>query len=344
MPFRNRKFPGFQAMRSLVTAFTLVIAGAVAAQPAEVHVMKVGTATLNDLQHEWYKRFAADLALRTAGRIKVEIYPAGQLGAIPRMIEGVQFGTIQAWNGPPQFLAGIDSRFSVLSAPGVFKDAAHANRTLQDSEFNQAFLGLGSNRGIRGIGLFVTGPAGFAMRTRTERLADLEGRKIRVLAADMDREQIRRLKASPVPMALGEVLPALQQGALDGVMSVLPVLSALRYYDSAKYFYATDQAMVTIITGVSKTWLDKLPADLQAAVLESGRKVSQEIFQWSIDDYAKAKDDWIKAGGQFVPISASERDALAKLLAPIGAEVSAKTPGDKAMFELMIRAADRTKN
>lgn len=258
------------------------------------------------------------------------------------MIEGVQFGTIQAWNGPPQFLAGIDSRFNVLSAPGLFKDVAHANSTLQDRDFNQAFLALGATKGLRGIGLFVTAPTGFAMRTPTEKLSDLEGRKIRVLAADMDREQIRRLKGSPVPMALGEVLPALQAGALDGVMSALPVLAAMRYYDAAKYFYATDQAMITIITVVSKSWMDKLPPALQTAVLESGQKVSREIFQWSVDDYAKSKEDWTKAGGQFVAISARDRDTLTKLLSSIGAEVSAKTPTDKAMYDLLLSTAGRT--
>ena len=337
-----RFFCAFIPLRTFIAACSLAVV-AVAAQAADIHVMKVGTATLNDLQHEWYKRFATDVAQRTGGKVKVEIYPAGQLGAIPRMIEGVQFGTIQAWNGPPQFLAGMDSRFNVLSAPGVFKDAAHANRVLQDSEFNQAFLALGANKGVRGIGLFVTGPTGFAMRTPTQKLADLDSKKIRVLAADMDREQIRRLKASPVPMALGEVLPALQQGALDGVMSVLPVLSALRYYDAAKYFYETEQAMVTIITVVSKSWMDKLPADLQTAVLESGMKTSREIFQWSVDDYSKAKQDWTKGGGQLVTVSASERESLTKMMAPIGPEVSAKTPADKAMYDLMVKAAERTK-
>lgn len=332
----------FNPLRTIIAACSLA-AAATAAFAQDVYVMKVGTATLNDLQHEWYKRFAADVGQRTGGKVKVEIYPASQLGAIPRMIEGVQFGTIQAWNGPPQFLAGIDSRFNVLSAPGVFKDAAHANRALQDNEFNNAFLALGANKGVRGIGLFVTGPAGFAMRTPTTKLADLESKKIRVLAADMDREQVRKLKASPVPMALGEVLPALQQGALDGTMSVLPVLSSLRYYDAAKYFYETEQSMVTIITVVSKSFLDKLPADLQTAVLESGKKTSREIYQWSVDDYAKAKLDWTKAGGQFVTISAADRDTLTKALAPIGAEVAAKSPTDKAMYELMVKAAERTR-
>ncbi|MGE4243078.1 TRAP transporter substrate-binding protein [Ramlibacter sp.] len=333
--------------RRLATSFAvLACAGILGAAPARAQapapiVMKVGTATLNDLQHEWYKRFAADLDKRTGGRVKVEIYPASQLGAIPRMIEGVQFGTIQAWNGPPQFLATIDSRFNVLSAPGVFRDHAHAHRALQDAQFSDAFLDLATAKGLKGIGLFVTGPTGFAMRTPTVKLNDIEGKKIRVIASDMDREQIKRIKASPVPMALGEVLPALQQGTIDGVMSVLPVLSALRYYDVAKWFYESNQAMVTIITVVSQTWLDKQPPEIRAAIAESGKQVSRDILQFALDDYAKSKSDWAKAGGTFTTINAADRSSLIKVTAPIGPEVVARHAQDKAIYDVLTAAAKR---
>jgi len=63
--------------------------------------MKLSTATLNDTQHEWLKRFAAAVEKDSGGRIKAEIYPASQLGAIPRQIEGVQFASIQGWTMLP---------------------------------------------------------------------------------------------------------------------------------------------------------------------------------------------------------------------------------------------------
>ena len=92
-------------------------------------------------------------------------------GSIPRMIEGTQFGSIQAWAGPPQFLAGVDSRFEVLSAPGVFKSLEHNFNTMQDPELNSAFLALGANKGLKGVGLYTHGPAGFAMRSKAVKLA-----------------------------------------------------------------------------------------------------------------------------------------------------------------------------
>ena len=66
--------------------------------------------------------------------MKGQVFPAGQLGPIPRLIEGVQLGTIEAFMTPPEFFVGIDPRFQVLSAPFLFADMDHAYRVITDNE------------------------------------------------------------------------------------------------------------------------------------------------------------------------------------------------------------------
>src|SRR6185312_4252326 len=77
-------------------------------------LMKLGTPTLNDGQHEFLKRLATAIEKDTGGRIKVEVYPASQLGPIPRELEAVQLGAIQGFISPAEFLEGVDPRFQVL--------------------------------------------------------------------------------------------------------------------------------------------------------------------------------------------------------------------------------------
>jgi TRAP-type C4-dicarboxylate transport system substrate-binding protein len=303
--------------------------------------MKLGTQTLNDSQHEWMKIFARLVETNGKGQIKVELYPASQLGTGPRMIEGTQFGSIQGFVGPPEFLAGVDSRYEVLGSPGLFKDAAHANRTLQEPEFNKAFLALGANKGLKGVGLFINAPAIFNMRSRPTRLSDLANKKIRVFASAVQMEQIRNLKATPVPMPLGEVLPALQQGTIDGVMSVLPVLAAFRYYDAAKYILETEHAMVSVVTVLSKRWYDQLPKPLQAVIDDAGQQASTQVFPWAVDFIASQRKVWQQNGGEVLRLSQDEHSHLNKLLLPVGAEVSAKKPDEKALYELLTKSAQR---
>ena len=108
--------------------------------------MKLSTATINDTQHEWLKRFAALVEKNSGGRIKAEIYPASQLGSIPRQIEGVQFGSIQGWMGPPEFLVGVDERFEAMSAPGLFSSVDQVMKVAQDPPIQKMIYGLASRR------------------------------------------------------------------------------------------------------------------------------------------------------------------------------------------------------
>jgi hypothetical protein len=164
----------------------------------KTYVMKLGTATINESQHEWCKRFVAMVEKDSGGRIKGEIYPASQLGAIPRQLEGVQFGAIQGYVGPPEFLAGIDERYEVLSAPGLVADLAHEVRIVKDPELQKLMLGFGADKGIHGAALFIAQPSLVIARAPIAHLADFTGKKLRVFAADMQQEMIKSLGSSPV--------------------------------------------------------------------------------------------------------------------------------------------------
>src|SRR5256885_2923163 len=123
------------------------LTGPAQAQADKTFVMKLTTATINDTQHEWLKRFAAIIEKESNGRIKGEIYPASQLGSIPRQIEGVQFGSIQGWMGPPEFLVGVDERFEAMSAPGLFSSTDQVMKVAQDPAIQKTFYGLGEAKG-----------------------------------------------------------------------------------------------------------------------------------------------------------------------------------------------------
>jgi len=186
----------------LAAALLATLLGGAAAQDKSMTI-KLATATLNDAQHEWMKRFAAAIDKSTNGRVKAELYPASQLGTIPRMIEGTQLGSIQIWVGPPEFMVGVDQRFELLSVPGLFQNDEQAAKTIADPQFSKAFLAIGANKGLVGASLFMYGPVAFAMRTPLRTLADLRGKKIRVLASPFQTEQIARLGGTGVPLTLG---------------------------------------------------------------------------------------------------------------------------------------------
>ena len=135
----------------LGTALALTL-GAAQAQD-KTYVMKITLPTINDAPHQFAKDFAALVEKDSGGRIKGEVYPASQLGSIPRQIEGVQFGAIQAADVPPEFFVGVDERFEVMAAPGLVDSIEHGQRVAADPAVRKLMLGLGANKGLHGVGL-----------------------------------------------------------------------------------------------------------------------------------------------------------------------------------------------
>lgn len=328
-----------------LTRRTFLTGSAVLAAPA-LHaqaplVMKVGTATSNDAQHEYLKRFAAALSRETRGRIAVEVYPAAQLGSIPRMLEGVQLGSIQGVSLATDFLTVIDERFEVISAPGLFRDMDHAFRALRDKGFSEPYLGLGQPKGIRPLALFLSGPLVFNMRGTAATLSDISGRKIRVLSSQLQLEQVRRLGATPVPMALGDVLPALQQGTLDGTMNNMGVLTPLRYYETAPNVLETNHAMVSSGFVVGQAWFAALPQDLQQTVLATADAQAVEIHPYAVDWTQQMRKRWLQGGGRLHTPSEADVARLRAEFGKLGETIYAGRAGPSAMYRLIAEAAAR---
>src|SRR5262245_27274556 len=187
---------------------------------AQAFVMKFATQPINDMQHEYIKMYKAELEKAT-NRIRVEIYPASQLGGAQRQVEGLRLGTIEAAIGPSELFFGADPRFQVLALAGLFKDNEHARKALDVPEFRKAIVDFTDPRGIVTIGLNVYDQQLFTFKAPVTKLADFSGKRVRVLASEGEQASVVALGASAVPMSLPEVLPAVQQGTIDGASSVI---------------------------------------------------------------------------------------------------------------------------
>ncbi len=338
-------------MHSLRRSFTFGVllgaasltGGVFADSAAAQTVMKLATATVTDVQVEAIKHFGANVEKRSNGRIKAEYYPGAQLGSNPRMIEGLQLGTIEVYVGPPAYLAGIDSRFQVMDAPGIFDDMEHFYRVSQDAAFRDKFLALGGSKGLKGISLFVYSPTSFATKRPIRALSDFEGKKLRVLAARMEREAVNKLGATAVPIDFSEVVAALQQGTIDGMKSGLSVFTALKIYDVVKYATETHEAMIPEVMMVSKSWFDKQPDDIKKIIVEEGKAMERHLFDWTSKAQVDAQKTWKEKGGELIVLPAADKREMMQRLAKVADEVLGAKPADKEMFDLLKQSIARTK-
>jgi TRAP-type transport system periplasmic protein len=306
-------------------------------------VMKISLPTLNDSTHQLSKNLAAAVERDSGGRIKAEIYPSSQLGAIPRQIEGTQFGAIQCEILPPEFFVGIDERFEVLAAPGVVDSMEHGQRLAADPAVVKLMLGLGADKGLHGAGLMMVNPSSLITKTPVRHLIDLKGKKIRVLASQFQMQALNRLGATPVAMTLGDVLPALQQGAIDGAISALNNFTAMHFGDASRYVTEIGQPAIFAVIEISKKWYDTLPADLQQIVDRDAATESVAINPMATSLVNGARKDWVAQGGELINLPGDEQSALLKTLASVGEDVSKSKPGVSAAYQLVTEAAQRTR-
>ncbi len=320
----------------------IALAIAASALPANAKtIIKIGSPTIKESVHFWMQAFEKRMEKRSKGAVDVKVFPLSQLGAIPRMVEGVQLGTIEIAMVPPAFLVGIDQRFQVLAAPGVFKDQAHGFRTIQDPEFKKAFWHIGEAKGIKMVGMFCPADTAYASRTPIRTLADFHGKKIRVFASGMERESMKRLGAAASPMPLSEVLPALQRGVLDSAKSGMTIFVAFKFQHTAKYVTRTNESLICIPTLVSKVWFNKQTKDLQKMIQEEAQANDIEQQPDSIKFNLHIYEVWKKIGGELIDLSPSDKAKFDKLLATVGDKVVSDKPQVRQMYELMKKIAIR---
>ena len=332
---------GLATAGTIVMAMTLTLATGRAQD--KTYVMKFTLPTLNDPSYQFTKSYAAAIERDSAGRIKTEIYPASQLGSIPRQIEGTQFGAIQCAVIPPEFFVGVDERFEVMAAPGLADSMEHAQRLAADPAVLKLMLGLGAAKGLHGVGLFMNAPSSLIAKAPIRHLADLKGKKIRIFASQFQTVALERLGATPVAMTLGDVLPAIQQGAIDGAVGGIVVFTPMHFQDAAKYVTETGQPTVFVIVEISRKWYDALPADLQKIVDTNAAQGATAINPQAIEIVNKARKGWTDTGGELISLPPEEQGAMMKTLSGVGAEVSKAKPALSEAYMIVTEAAQRTR-
>jgi TRAP-type C4-dicarboxylate transport system substrate-binding protein len=326
-----------------VSAFVLALSCGPGQAQDKNYVMKIGLPTINDAPHQFAKDFAAAVERESGGRIKGEVYPASQLGSIPRMIEGTQFGAVQGVAIPPEFMAGVDERFEVLASPGLVDSLEHGQRVAADPAVRKLMLGLGADKGLHGAALMMAQPSCIISKTGIRHIADFKGKKIRIFASQFQSTAFDRLGATPIAMTLADVLPALQQGAIDGSVAGIGPFVHLHFVDAAKYVTETNQPAIFIIIDVSQKWYDSLPKDLQEVVDRAGAEVSNSINPVALKMYQEQRKEWTNSGGELISLPQDEQANMMHMLASVGDDVSKSKPALRDAYQVVTDAAKRTR-
>lgn len=331
---------GFTRRAILAAATCLGLSGAAWGQ--HQFVMKMTTPGVDDVAVTWLKQLKAGIDARSGGRIKVEIYPANQLGPLPRVVEGVALGTIELALPAVGFVTGLEPRFMVLDAPGLFDDIAHAQRVLADPAIRKRIGEFGAAKGVEALSVYAYSPLTLLAHKPVRTPADLKGIKVRVPgAAALHIEPMKHFGAIPMSIPPGDVLPALQNRTIDGVIMSPFIFLPNKFYDVAKPQTYLPGSFLMGVALVNRKWMKSLGPELEQIVREEARKADELFSTVGVADTEKALTTWKQRGGENIMFSQADRDRYLKDVTAIADRVTNADPGIKDDYQALKAAAQR---
>jgi C4-dicarboxylate-binding protein DctP len=330
-------------MRTKIKSIAVIGAAAMLAYagPARAQfTMKLSQPTINDVTYEYFKRLKAGIEQRAGGKIKVEIYPANQLGQLPAVVEGVALGTIEAAASANGFWISLEPRFQVLDAPGLFDSVSHGYKMLNDPAIRARMATWGADKGIELLAPSLYSPLMLLSHKAVRTAGDLQGQKIRTQGgAPIQVEPLKKLGVIPVSLPLGEALPAMQNKTIDGMVGAAAPYVAFKYYDIAKPMTYLPSTLFAAPVVVNRQWLKSLGPDLEKIVREESRKAEDAFGEWNINDIKSKEEAWKQNGGEVITMSPEESKRYVDTVAPVAASILSANPKVKEDYDALLGAA-----
>ncbi len=291
------------AALAAASAAALLAAGGAGAQELKLaHFM----APTHPYHPQVFVPFAQELEQATNGRLKVRIYPAGELGPNPaeqfnRTVDGVTDLAMVI----PGYTAAQFPRTLLMEYPGVARSPDSAARGL----WNARTLIEEEYRRVKLLSLWTITPAALYTRDKPVRgIADVKGLKFRV-ASSVGGELIKAWGGTPVFLPVTEVYNAMQTGVVDGVLIDGGAALAFKLIEVSKYVTVGMQStLTTFFLAMNRDAWNRLPAEHQAAVERvTGLALGERAFR--IWDAVSAKGIQAIAaapGKELIRLSAEE--------------------------------------
>lgn len=320
---------------------TGLLLGSVVSHAEEIRERTLRFAFQNVKEHpqgQGAQKFADLLSEKSAGKLKVRLFPGGTLGGDVQTVSALQGGTLDITVLNSGILAAQAADFAMLDFPFLFNSVEEAHAVI-DGPVGQKLAAQLDSKGLVGLGYW---DLGFRNLTNSKRavtkLEDMQGLKIRVIQSPIYLETFAALGANPVPMAFPEVYTGLEQHTIDGQENPFTVIEGNKFFEVQKYLSVTGHIFNPQSLIISqKTW-SRLNDDEKALIREAAteaQKFQREVTAAGMDKSRAALEGEMAVND----ISPEEKDRFRERVQPVIEKFSASLDGDlvKMMYDEIAR-------
>jgi TRAP-type C4-dicarboxylate transport system substrate-binding protein len=271
--------------------------------------------------HTFHKTMVAwgeQLAKESSGKLKLQIYPAGQLGGGPnRQFDAARNAisdiAISLHGATPGRYALTELVSLPYTSPSAGTLSAVSSRRL--TELAPTYLAK-EHAGLHILYMAVTPPLLVHSKVEIKKIEDFKGVKIRYAGANF-KAIVEALGAVPLAVPPQETQDALAKGIVDAATFPYEGANSFRLGTVTKYGIEPAIASATFAVVMNAAKYNSLPADLKALIDKTTGPAAAEAFgtAWA-EAETHGKAAMLKQGVQVIKLPDAEVAKMKKIFAP----------------------------
>jgi TRAP-type transport system periplasmic protein len=326
-------------LQSLVAVAALAAVGSSFAQDIKERTLKFG---LNGPEGHpavaGMNEFAKQVAAKSGGKIKVNLFLGGTLGNDQAVTSSVQGGTVEMAVMNTGILASLAKELAVFDFPFLFANEKESDAVV-DGPVGKKLHKLLEEKGVVGLAYWELGYREITNSKRAiNKVEDLEGLKLRVIPNPINVDWTKALGINPTPMPFPEVYGGLESKAIDGQENPVSVIAANKFWEVQKFAVMSNHQYNPQSVIFSKKVWDTLSA-AEKKIIEDAAQEAAKVQRTASRAALASNLDLLKKNGmtvtEFAPAEVAKlrekmKPVIAKYSASVGESVVTEVNGELA--------------
>ena len=302
-----------------------------------------------DFMTVWARNFADHMKKWSGGKIDVEVYPYGTLGATGDINELAQMGVVEFVFSDYAWISSFVPQAQVLALNYLFpteKVPEVLDWMIRNGEFMPLMEEAFRKNGLVPLSIMFEGWQWMTSKKPVNSLADVQGLKLRLMSSKLLVEDYKAFGAAPTPMSYGEVYSGLQMGLIDAQVNPLFAIYSMKFYEVQNYVTQLKSEPFIGIPTVNQKFFDGLPEEVQQEMRRFWIDAIIPAGKWITERNASDKEKMMKAKPElkFTELddaTMAQFKAKAETVYPMYTKIGGE--GSQAMLDALLKDIENAK-
>lgn len=233
------------------------------------------------VQDIYAKEFKKRLEEKSGGKIKLEVYPVGQIGDALQQAELLQNGGIEFAIVSPGNTGTVVPENQLFSLHFLFSDDMDKNAKIfkESKALNEMLSKKYLDKSIKVLSYWTEGAMQWTSSKSVNNPDLWKGFKMRTMQSPMIVAAYEAYGANPTPVPYMEVYSGLQLNMIEGQENPLFAIEEMKFYEVQKELTLASSNLYATTTACNPEFFDGLPQDIQQMILDTVDEMRDESFK-----------------------------------------------------------------